>query len=101
MLIISVMIIVGLTVYPDKSPKITERTQNIQSTQRLMKSTNTPLKIPEDTIGFNDSKSKEPVIIQIVSEPQPFNWKELISWIIGGVNGMVLLIMNIKNIRKK
>lgn len=46
-------------------------------------------------------KPPEPLVIQIIEAPKPFNWKELISWLIGGVNGMVLLVMNIKNLKKK
>lgn len=86
MLIASVLAIVGLSVFPDARP---------MQMKRVMKS------IQSENIIAADTTNKQPIVIQIISEPKPYDWKGTISWVIGGINGMVLLIMNVKNIRKK
>jgi hypothetical protein len=40
----------------------------------------------------------EPIQIQIVSEPKPFDWKGTITWMIGAINGLVLVVLNVKNL---
>ena len=49
------------------------------------------------------SESEQQVIVvQIPQQPQQgVDWKSLISWVIAALNGMVLLLMNIKNLKKK
>lgn len=50
----------------------------------------------EDTV----IKQGEPLQVQIVSEPKPFDWKGTITWGIGVINGLVLAFMNVKNFFK-
>lgn len=72
-------------------------TQKLSAPIRTPASNDSVMQVIEDP----KSSSQEPIIIQIVKEKEDFNWKEMISWIIGGMNGMVLLVMNLKNLKKK
>ena len=57
----------------------------------------------------NDSTIIEPIVaqqpleIKIITEKEekPFDWKGTITWAIGAMNGIILVILNIKNILKK
>ncbi len=44
-----------------------------------------------------------PIEIKIINEEkeQPFDWKGIITWAIGAMNGLILVILNIKNLLKK
>jgi len=127
MLTISVLLILTLSMFPDnfsmKSMRKSEQSQeimvvteiplsredsvlymiqnherNIQKLSQVSRDTqNLPMEVTEDLV----SSSAEPIVIQIVSDPQPFDWKTMISWIVGSMNGVVLLVMNLKNIKKK
>lgn len=75
----------------------------IDTTQRTMNDIHRPIMrrapagVPEyrrnDTI-----KGDTPIQIQIVQESKPFDWKGTITWAIGAMNGLVLIILNIKNL---
>lgn len=45
----------------------------------------------------------KPIEIKIINEEKetPFDWKGTITWAIGAMNGLILIILNIKNILKK
>jgi hypothetical protein len=97
MLVVSVVAILGLTLYPD-TRVLTYETLEIPVEDLPMKS------MPEMLGERNDSVViiEQPVIEELVTaEKPPFDWKGTISWLIGAGNGLALLILNIKNIRKK
>ena len=81
-----------------------------RNTQKLSAPLRTPASVMTDSTFIGESIPQasapesaipEPIVIQIVKEKESFDWKAMISWIIGGMNGMVLLMMNIKNLKKK
>ena len=80
MLVVSTLIIVGLRITDSK-----------QISMPIMESIEMPM----------DDYKSTPIQIEIIEKEKPFDWKEMISWVIGGLNGVVLLVMNIRNIRKK
>jgi hypothetical protein len=61
-----------------------------------------PVSALEDKSVTDDSvkaaTKTEPIQIQIVSEPKPFDWKGTITWMIGAINGLVLVVLNVKNL---
>ena len=112
MLMVSLLIIVSLSFYPEngisfKSAKKSAEsiyyepmmldTVNFYDSEMLMTDDSTA--IPESRMAVPEAR--EPIEIKIVTEPQPFDWKTMISWMVGSMNGVVLLIMNLKNIKKK
>jgi len=36
--------------------------------------------------------------IQVLQEAKPLDWKGTITWIIGAINGLVLVVLNVKNL---
>lgn len=63
---------------------------------------------PTKSIGDNkslldetDTIKSKPIQVQIVQEAKPFDWKGTATWLIGLINGLVLVALNIKNILKK
>jgi len=105
MLTLSIVAILGLSIYPEHDimkSKQAEQSMPVKSMQRL----NVPeMAMSDDSTAVHEETPAElraiPIKIKIVKEKEPFDWKEMISWVIGVVNGTVLLIMNLKNIRKK
>jgi hypothetical protein len=94
MLMVSIVIVIGLSVIPDiKQHDLQPIEMPMQEIQRMeiYDSTAIDLQIPKST----------PIQIEIIEKEKPFDWKEMISWVIGAINGVVLLVMNIRNIRKK
>jgi hypothetical protein len=53
--------------------------------------------LSQDTTVSED-KSAAPIQIQIVEPPKSFDWKGTVTWIIGAINGLVLVVLNIKNL---
>lgn len=49
------------------------------------------------------AQSAQPIEIKIINEEkeEPFDWKGTITWAIGAINGLILVILNIKNLIKK
>jgi len=109
---VSLLIIVSLSFYPEngisfKSAKKSAEsiyyepmmldTVNFYDSEMLM--TDDSIAIPESRMAVPEAR--EPIEIKIVTEPQPFDWKTMISWIVGSMNGVVLLVMNLKIIKKK
>ena len=136
MLIVSVLVILGLSFFPENGFRTQKAAQSIsiqemqdlsrqdslllmmeeheRNTQKLSAPLRTPasndtmMMVTEDLVSGSspqasvpESQIPEPIVIQIVKEKEDFDWKAMISWIIGGMNGMVLLMMNIKNLKKK
>lgn len=106
MLSLSIVAIIGLSVYPDQTAKrivesVSEMPETLKSIERLSAPRLDTVGQPIPMESEPAVSSQEPIHVHIISEPQPFDWKEMISWVIGGINGIVLLIMNIKNIKKK
>jgi hypothetical protein len=124
MLSISIVLVVGLLFYP--STKISYMTSSKESkvmldTTRVDIEKSTSITIEGNdtivrhhinvptvsrpvnrTIASVDTISKsEPIQVQIVEEKKPFDWKGTVTWIIGLINGMVLVVLNLKNIFKK
>jgi len=124
MLTLSVIVIIGLSVYPDQGANhmvksISEMPETMKSVQKL----SAPM--IQDTVMIDGEMSGEefdraiadydnalevparsPASIELEEVPvlaqrEPFDWKGTISWVIGAANAMVLLMMNIKNLRKK
>lgn len=89
MLIVSVLIIVGLSIYPDAQQPVMEMRE--MPMQEMI----------DDSTALRQVPIMQPIQVEILEKEKPFDWKEMISWVIGAVNGVVLLVMNIKNIRKK
>lgn len=51
------------------------------------------------TIASVDTiRKSEPLQVQIVEEKKPFDWKGTVTWMIGAINGLVLVVLNIKNL---
>jgi len=70
----------------------------------------TPIKAMREMTmeSIADSTAVQPIVsspieIKIVNEEkeEPFDWKGTITWAIGALNGIILVILNIKNILKK
>ena len=135
MLIVSVLVILGLSFFPENGFRTQKAAESIsmqemqemqdlstedslllmmesreRNTQKLSAPLRTPASVMTDSTFIGESIPQasapesaipEPIVIQIVKEKESFDWKAMISWIIGGMNGMVLLMMNIKNLKKK
>ena len=100
MFTVSVVAIIGLTIFPDLKP-VEKSAQSIEyPIQERYSITNdtTILTRPEMESRRPASVLEE---VPVIATKEPFDWKEMISWVIGAVNGVVLLVLNIKNIRKK
>jgi len=55
----------------------------------------------EKLMVVSNPVSQAPIQIQIIQESKPFDWKGTITWIIGAMNGIVLIVLNVKNMFKK
>jgi len=49
---------------------------------------------PKDTT----IKASEPIQVQIVEAEKPFDWKGIVTWGIGAMNGLILVFLNLKNL---
>jgi hypothetical protein len=52
-------------------------------------------------ISDNDTTvatSTVPIQIQLVEPKKPFDWKGTVTWLIGAINGLILVVLNIKNL---
>lgn len=129
MLTVSILVIIGLTVYPDQTAKhmVKSISQMPETLYQIPKSLHAPLYSPmiTDSSYYEDELSSEefdkaiaeydnalempqrnPASIEldevpVIAQTEPFDWKGTISWAIGAVNAIVLLALNIKNLRKK
>lgn len=58
--------------------------------------------IPPALIDKDGEFIPEPVAEEAaVEEKEPFDWKETITWIIGAMNALVLVLLNVKNLLLK
>lgn len=109
MLSLSIVAIIGLSVYPDQTAKrmvksVSEMPETLKSIERLSPRLDTvgqPIPMESAVEEQPAVSSQEHLHVHIITEPQPFDWKGMISWVIGAVNGVVLLILNIKKIKTK
>lgn len=130
MLLISVVLVIGVFFYPTMKTKEIAYSLNTEkplmdttfmqndSTRTRVLIRRQPINVhmplavpPANSIG--DEKSlgdkvdsavaakSEPIQVQIVEATKPFDWKGTATWMIGAINGLVLLVLNLKNILKK
>jgi len=113
MLIISAVMIVGVLLYPSVGNKMAMREMEVadntvmDTTITMPDSSHTRLIISRRPASIDEPKAvppadslgkSEPLQVQIVQGDKPFDWKGTISWVIGAVNGLVLMFMNLKNV---
>jgi len=125
MLSVSVVVILGIIIYPNRGMKYSKSVESINEaimdTTIVMPDSSTarvvvrrqPMSIDRPLLSApapaiesgegieGDVKSNEPLQVQIVETDKPFDWKGTLTWIIGAINGLVLLVLNLKNIFKK
>jgi hypothetical protein len=103
MLTLSIVAIIGLSIYPEGGMMKSKQAMESVPMQRFQRPNMPEIYINDDSTIVEEPivSAQEPIEIKIVKEEEPFDWKEMISWVIGAINGVVLLVMNIKNIRKK
>lgn len=54
---------------------------------------------PTQKANLNKSASPTtPIQVQIVEPVKPFDWKGTVTWLIGAINGLILVALNIKNL---
>jgi len=103
MLIVSVLFVVGIALYPDKNPqKIAyDLNKRISKNREAIR----PAPVPDSTLFSIEERrisreiaSSDPIKIEIVQEKKPFDWKGTITWAIGAINGLILVVLNIKNL---
>ena len=104
MLIISTIIILVVLFFPQKSFKQTYVPQNIEyildsipflieiATEQSDSTRQVPI-IRERPVPYRIDGVKS---LQKASEP--FDWKGTITWAIGAMNGLILIVLNIKNL---
>jgi hypothetical protein len=57
--------------------------------------------MPEpEVMAMETQEPQHVIVVQLPPSEQGVDWKSLISWAIAALNGVVLLVMNIKNIGK-
>lgn len=111
MLTLSVLVIIGLTIYPNngfqtkKAASETMRASEMPESLNNIRRLSTPIRLDtvthEEMPAMEAEARHEPIPVQIIKEAEPFDWQGMITWIIGAANAVVLLIMNLKNIKKK
>lgn len=109
MFIISIIAVVVIFFYPVKKMVETKKHQrelkhvvDDSTVARVGSIQPAPVGTTMDLMPVEKSVvSAEPIQIQIVQPKEPFDWKGTITWVIGAMNGFVLVILNVKNLKKK
>lgn len=95
MLMVSILLVIGLSIYPVKE------LSQVQMYEEMPMREMQRMEIYDSTAIEIHVPKPKPIQVEILEKEKPFDWQGMISWVIGAVNGVVLLVMNIKNIRKK
>jgi len=57
--------------------------------------------VGDTLITDRNEPAPAPAEEEIVEEKEPFDWKETITWAIGAMNALVLVLLNVKNLLLK
>lgn len=60
---------------------------------------NKSMDVPDST--YFETKHGSAMVETTVKQSEPLDWKATITWGIGAMNGLILIVLNIKNILKK
>ena len=115
MLISSLIAIIGIILIPVEMKR--EEAGQIQMMQvDSLRKYSAP--ILDTTIALKDTKDSarliirkmnpqsksaihRPIPVTIVETEKPFDWKSTVTWIIGAINGLILVVLNVKNLLTK
>ncbi len=108
MLIVSAVAIIGLIFLPKFTGYKSEAVQEIAFSIDSLAAPAPAVEEPTTSIDTNrriisrrpssHMPMRQPVQVQIVQEDEPFDWKGTVTWGIGVLNGLVLIVLNIKNL---
>lgn len=102
MLFTSVVIILGIIFFPvvkkEVRPPVVMMQVDSMMVEKSMVSTDTMSKNQPLMYKMEKTTASAPIQVQIVETKKPFDWKGTLTWVIGAINGAVLLFLNIKKL---